>query len=98
MKNTSGIIFFSLFLAMASLPLAVRAESAPANQNAAATPITGVVVAVAGSRMTIQGADGKTQDVTANAAVPETLVGKTVKGTIKPLGDTYLIVDFVANN
>jgi uncharacterized lipoprotein YajG len=98
MKNLLTSRMFAILIGLFFIAATAKAQNTSTNQNASTTPIEGVVKSVTGSRMTIQRADGQTQDVTAKEKVPQTLVGKTVTGNIKPVGDTNLIIDFVTKN
>jgi len=53
-----------------------------------ATPISGRVIDVKGSRLIIRADDGSSYSVTTRQANPEELLNRTVTGTLVPVGDT----------
>lgn len=76
---------------MLTLLVSLGAPGAWARDVAGDTPIQGIVVAVHGPRLDIQTGNGSITSVTTLADQSGSLVGKQVRGTLRPAGDGYLL-------
>lgn len=83
----------AVILSLSYLPATADQPDEQTLQVKQATPISGTVIDVKGSRLTIRANDGSSYSITTRQAHPEELLNRTVTGTLVPVGDTNRLQD-----